>query len=133
MKELINYIQRNYFLKNLFSEGLNSQLFLGKLELRIDDRVYLNIHTKQKPENEIQKWGVWGVNYNVIVIELLGQFLKDVEVKNWQNISTSECELVVGIEDEIISLQFKGEKWKIKLKLGSLIFQRCSTYLDSEE
>jgi hypothetical protein len=128
--DIIEIIERNQFLKTLFPDGLTTKIVLGKLELRVDDRITLNIHTQQKPAKENHKWGVWGKDYNTIVIQIDGFYLKKIEVNNWQN--AKPCLSEVTNAEDIKKIIFKGDNWLVNIEVGSLIFQNCSTYEDIE-
>lgn len=127
---IIEIIERNQFLKTLFPDGLTTKIVLGKLELRMDDRITLNIYTQQKPAKENHKWGVWGKDYNTIVIQIDGFYLKNIEVNNWQN--AKPCMPETTIVEDIKKIIFKGDDWFVNIEVTSLIFQSCNTYEDIE-
>ncbi|TDB42532.1 hypothetical protein [Photorhabdus khanii] len=120
--EVIN----NKFLTSLFPEGLKDNILLGQIALDIADQISLNIHVTQKPEKEVSKWGVWGKDYNVIVIKIFGQFLRKVEIINCQKITSSE--LIFLKKDDFYSFNLKGNAWSVSLELEALTFQRCDIY-----
>jgi hypothetical protein len=126
---MMNFINNigNKFLNELFPDGLNEKVLLGQLCLDLADQFSINIHVSQKPSKEIAKWGTWGKDYNVIVIKLIGQFLKKVNIVNWQNIDF--CTLNFSSTNEYISLNFDGDTWKVNLEFKTLTFQRCDVYL----
>ena len=125
----MNFINsiHNKFLEQLFPKGLQEPVLLGQLGLDLADRVSINIHVTQKPAIEVNKWGVWGTDYNVIVIKLIGQFLSGVEIINWQCVDF--CFLGFSQEDEYIRLNFDGNLWSVKLGLKALTFQGCDVYI----
>ncbi|PHM73265.1 hypothetical protein [Xenorhabdus cabanillasii] len=86
---IIDAIDSNLFLKELFPLGLTGDVFLGQIGFDIQGRISLNINTKQRPEKEIIKWGVWGKDYDVIVIKLLGRGGESVKYSRKVN-----CKLV---------------------------------------
>lgn len=125
---ILDIISRNQFLRQLFPNGIND-FFIGQLNLSIDDRVSFVLHSKVKPNIEIPKWGQWGKDYNIITIEIIGQFIRKINVNNWQN---NQCELSsyeVSQGDDSYSIIFKGNNWTIEIELQSLTFQRSSTYI----
>jgi hypothetical protein len=131
---IIEYIKRDHFLKELFPNGLEEPVLLGKIELQVDDRVILHLHTRQKPHKEIQKWGKWGENYNTIVVEIIGQFIKKINIENWQNIQF--CIPKISNTDGMINLLLKKSDnqesfFCIDIQLESFIFQECRTYIDT--
>ncbi|WP_338804931.1 hypothetical protein WDV76_07165 [Xenorhabdus griffiniae] len=121
--EVIN----NKFLTSLFPEGLSDNILLGHIALDIADQISLNIHVTQKPKEEVPKWGVWGKDYNVIVIKVIGQFLRKIEIINWQKITPSE--LIFFKKDDVYSFKLKGEEWSVSIELETLTFQRCDVYI----
>jgi hypothetical protein len=132
--DIIEHIKRNHFLKELFPNGLEYPVLLGKIELQTDDRVILHLHTIQKPHKEIPKWGKWGDSYNTIVIEIIGQFIKKIDIVNWQNVQF--CVPKISNIDGIINLLFKKPDstesfFCIDIQLESFIFQECRTCLDT--
>jgi len=116
----------NKFLSSLFPEGINEHVLLGQLCLDFTDRLRMHIHVAQRPAREVDKWGLWGKNYNVIVIELIGQSIEKIEVHNWQNIDF--CQLCFSYKEGIYDLEFKGDSWWVSLAFKALIFQRCNVY-----
>ncbi|KFK96511.1 MULTISPECIES: hypothetical protein [unclassified Serratia (in: enterobacteria)] len=125
----MNFINciHNKFLEQLFPKGLQEPVLLGQLGLDLADRASINIHVTQKPAIEINKWGVWGEDYNIIVIKLIGQFLSKIDVINWQCVDF--CFLEFSQEDDIIQLNFNGNAWSVKIELRSLTFQGCDVYI----
>jgi hypothetical protein len=103
--------------------------FIGQLNLSIDDRVGFVLHSKDKPNIEIPKWGQWGKDYNIITLEIIGQFIKKINVNNWQNnqCEPSSCEISKG--NNSYTIIFKGNNWNVEIELRSLTFQRSSTYI----
>jgi hypothetical protein len=125
---ILDIISRNQFLRQLFPNGIDD-FFIGQLSLSIDNRVNFVLHSKNKPNIEIPKWGQWGKDYNIIAIEIIGQFIKKVNVNNWQNnhCEPSSCEISQG--NDSYTIIFKGNNWNVEIELQSLTFQRSSTYI----
>ncbi|HAS6364006.1 TPA: hypothetical protein RQJ98_004298 [Vibrio vulnificus] len=55
-----SFIRRDEFIKKLFPQGLTDDVYLGQIKLDVEGRMSINVHTKQKPEIEVKKWGKWG-------------------------------------------------------------------------
>ena len=125
---ILDIISRNQFLQQLFPTGIDN-FFLGQLDLSIDDRISFILHSKTKPNIELPKWGKWGEDYNIITIELTGQFIRKVNVNNWQNnqCELSSCEILQ--ENDYYLITFRGSNWSVEMELQHLIFQRNSTYI----
>jgi hypothetical protein len=124
---IIECINRNLFLKNLFPDGLTEDVLRGQLELKSSGTFGLNIHTFQQPSQEIKKWGVRGQDYEVIVIKLLGSGIADIGIKNWKNITYAKLDC--QIENSWIHLSSSGQFWEVGIYCQSLTFQGCETYL----
>ena len=128
---IIEKIDNNFFFKELFPSGIEGDIFVGNIELRTDKRMFVDIHTTQKPNKEIKKWGVWGGNYNTIVIEILIDSIKKSEIINWQK--AKPCQIQFSYEENLFSILFSGNDWYIFIKADAMLFQRCSVYINSME
>ncbi|MCT2385939.1 immunity 50 family protein [Erwinia pyrifoliae] len=121
-------LMENKFIHSLYPHGIKGNVLIGQLSLDIADQVMLSVHTSQTPDKVVAKWGVWGKDYNVIVINVLAQFISKVEINNWQSIKPSP--LVIDIKESgIYSLTSKGIDWDITIDFKSLTFQRCDVYI----
>lgn len=118
----------NKFLYSLYPNGIDGNVLIGQVSLDIADQVMLSVHVSQIPDKVVAKWGEWGKDYNVIVINMLAQFISKVEVINWQNIDPSPLMIDVK-ENGIYSLSSKGSDWNIIIDFKSLTFQRCDVYI----
>jgi len=123
--DLVNVLD-NKFLSKLFPLGINSKVTLGQVDLDFSDRVGLHLHLREKPIVEVGKWGVWGSDYDVVVIEVLGQLIKNVKIENWQN--SGDCDFQIDQEDEAYRLDFSGDDFNFNFVIGSLTFQGASVY-----
>jgi hypothetical protein len=65
MANIIDIIERNKFLKDLFPNGIDN-FFIGQIVFAVGDRITLVLHTHNKPNIEVAKWGKWGENYNIL-------------------------------------------------------------------
>ncbi|QEW30808.1 hypothetical protein D0N50_03520 [Erwinia billingiae] len=118
----------NKFIHSLYPHGIEGNVLIGQVSLDIADQVMLSVHTCQTPDKVIAKWGVWGKDYNVIVINVLAQFISKVEINNWQSIKPSP--LVIDVkEGDIYSLTSTGVDWNINIDFKSLTFQGCDVYI----
>ncbi|KMW73075.1 hypothetical protein TI10_11535 [Photorhabdus luminescens subsp. luminescens] len=125
---IIDAIDSNLFLKELFPLGLTEDVFLGQIGFDVEGRISLNIHTKQRPEKEIVKWGVWGKDYDVIVIKLLGRGGKSVNIKNLKNINYSP--LFIAQHNDGYIIKQVSDSWSVEFDFDIMIFQRCNVYID---
>lgn len=125
---IIDCIARNKFLKDLFPDGLQGDILIGHFGIDIGDRFSLVLHTKQRPNKEIVKWGVWGKDYDVITINLLGTGVDAVEIINWRGMKFGQvkCELIA----QKVHLSSEGCYWRFAISYESVIFQGCNVYID---
>lgn len=124
---VFDFITTNLFLSKLFPEGLEGDVLLGQLSFSAGGRMALNIHTQQKPAVETAKWGTWGTDYNVIVLELYGHGGKYIHIENWWDADFAPVNLIQ--ENGISMLTQHGDNWSVKIDVDSLVFQRGSTYI----
>jgi hypothetical protein len=130
---ILDAINNNFFLKKLFPNGLKN-FYLGQLHLNFYDQININLHCASKPDIEIAKYGIWGKDYNIIVIELTAQFIKKLNVVNWQNnniqsLSDYFCECEVNKkENDCYSFVFKGNNWTVEIESNFLNYQGNSIY-----
>lgn len=126
---LIDIIHSNVFLKQLYPKGFE-KFCIGQLNLK-ERGINLQLHVFDKPFIEVQKWGVWDNNYNVVVIELSDNSIQKLNICNWQNCNMDLCLCEIQEHDNhVIHLLFKGDDWQIELETEfGLIFQRCGTYI----
>jgi hypothetical protein len=124
-KNFVDCVDNNIFLQSVFPSGLGDVL-VGQFGLD-EGQFSLNIHVFKQPDREIKKWGIWGVNYNVVVIKLLGAGVDDIAIRNWQSYTSGPL-LCWIIEDRLfINCQPEGRFFEISC--SGLIFQSCSTYI----
>ncbi|WP_089084270.1 hypothetical protein [Aquitalea magnusonii] len=128
---LLDKIARNQFLLQLFPTGLFQPIHIGQINLDIGGRVYFSLHTRQKPEMEVAKWGVWGKDYNTIVIKLFAKSGESIEIKEWRNLHYDI--LTVEENGKCITIRQKSNSFSLKLEVSNIIFQECTTYADELE
>lgn len=125
---LFEFIKRKEFLNKIYPEGIVSDVYLGQIMLDVQGRLSLNIHIKQKPAMDVSKWGVWGEDYDVIVIELNGSGCSNIDIINWNLASYAKLD-VLNKEGKRYMHQ-KKNGWEISLSFDDFIFQKCSVYID---
>jgi hypothetical protein len=128
MMNIIDAVSENLFLKKLFPQGLQNEVLLGQIGFDLGGRLSLNIHTRQKPAIEIVKWGTWGVDYNAIVIELLGLCSGSVSLENWENVDFASLSISYNEKNGKYLIHQEGEIWSVIIEFDVLIFQRCKIY-----
>ncbi|MDH7461386.1 hypothetical protein QEG73_08845 [Chitinophagaceae bacterium 26-R-25] len=129
--DLIELVYSNIFLKRLFPAGISEPVFIGQINFDVGPRMSVHIHTKQRPAIEIDKWGKWGVDYDIVVIHLHGFCRGLACLKNWKN--ADYAPLIVTGNAETLTISQRGTNWSIELECESLIFNGCSTYINGAE
>ncbi|OCG00874.1 Imm50 family immunity protein [Gilliamella sp. wkB112] len=124
---IIDQIERNMFLEKVFPNGLDNNLLIGNLDLRLDGNLLVDIHTLQKPHIEISKWGTWNKDYNVIVIKILCSGLSEMHITNWVANKFSAVNFFYKNNRYIISS--KEENSSVSITCSGLTFQECNTYI----
>ena len=132
---IVNLIYHNSFLNELFPNGLEPNVLIGQVDLDRCGRLRLDLHTRQKPSKEIKKWGIWGEDYDVIVIHLHGTALGETHLENWEKadygrISLSHDRIANEQEPDVFTLLYSGESWYVKIQSQGLSFDRCSVHSD---
>ena len=126
---LIDVVDNNYFLKGIYPLGLSS-VFIGQFGLD-QTQFSLNFHVYEKPEIEVKKWGVWGINYNVIVIHMLGANVGDIKIQNWDSFTSAP--LICWSDGRKIFISCNVEDQIFEISCSELVFQNSSTYILSGE
>ncbi|WP_026042481.1 Imm50 family immunity protein [Pantoea sp. A4] len=121
-------LSRNRFLDSLYPNGLGDNLLIGQVNLDFSDRVTLSIHTYEPPSKKVEKWGRWGEDYNVVVVNLLLQFITDCQLNNWQNITSSQV-IIETRDNGVFSLTSQGENWSLNINFKAMTFQGCDVYI----
>ena len=120
---MIDLIGRNEFLARLYPSGLGA-IRLGRLELGPSDRCSLDLHVYVRPSIETDKWGVWGIDYDVVVVHLMSTHLESANVKRWAEMELGS--LQISPVGRFFRVSFGAS---VELISGPPVFQRASTYL----
>jgi hypothetical protein len=121
-------LMENKFLHSLFPGGVVNNILIGQMSLDLAEQIMISIHVNQPPKNEVSKWGVWGKDYNIIVINALAQFISNVQIVNWQNVCPAPLNIYEK-DNGVYQLSVKGDDWSIIVEMKSLTFQRCDVYI----
>ena len=129
-------VDKNVVWDRLFPNGLNEPVFIEPIRINLGQRMELKLHTKQKPDIEIEKWGKWGVDYNVIIIEL-NAFCHDIDIKNWKEKGYGELSVQLlnndNSGDPTFLIVHSSPKSTLKIECNKLHCQGCSRYLSHPE
>lgn len=129
MSNLIELIQRNEFLEKIFPDGVGDSIFFGQMAFDVGGKVSIGIHTKHPPKIEVKKWGAWGVDYNVVVINLVGKVAEYCVMKNYQKFDYAKT--IFEQSGDAIFISQPGSGFDLQLVVEYLIFQNCTTYIES--
>lgn len=97
---IIDVINRNHFLKQLYPNGIED-ISVVSFSTNLTSCI-LNIRTSVKPAIEVEKWGVWQKDYDTVEIELRNSFLKEVKCLDWVNNKKGICQVDVQENDRNI-------------------------------
>lgn len=123
--DFVDCVDNNFFLQSIFPSGLGDVL-VGQFGLD-QGRFSLNIHVFKKPHKEVAKWGVWGVDYDVIVIRLLGAGVDDISIRNWRKFTPAP--LLCWISEGRLFIKCQSEAQMFEISCFGLVFQSGSTYI----
>jgi hypothetical protein len=130
---ILDVVRNKVFLDKLYPNGIFNY-FIGQVNLGLSSFISITLHVKDKPNIEVSKWGKWGINYNIITIELSSNLAHHIEVSNWENSENSICrneitKQVIGNE-EITNMKFFNDDWHIEIKTTfGLLYQKSSVYI----
>ncbi|MFY1663990.1 hypothetical protein [Pseudomonas sp. Pseu.R1] len=124
--EFVDCVDNNIFLKSIFPSGVGDVL-VGQFGLD-QGQFSLNIHVFKKPFKEVAKWGVWGVNYDAIVIKLLGAGVSDIKIDNWNGFVPAP--LKCWVRGDRLFLSCQTEEQVFEISCFGLAFQSGSTYIN---
>ncbi|MGS4345965.1 hypothetical protein ACKUSY_10335 [Myroides odoratus] len=125
---ILDIVDNGTFLNKIYPDGL-VHFSLGSFVLT-QDRITMVLHEETEPAIQVEKWGEWEKDYNIVAIEFLGTVIHKATISNWQNNKESvRYEQNIFVQDDQLNIQFKGVDWYVEFVLSTLVFQRCSTYL----
>jgi len=116
------------FIESIYPEGVGEAL-IGKFGLD-QGRFSMNLHIYTEPAKKIPKWGVWGANYNVVVLKFIGDGLKVIKVENWE--CFGKAELLCNWDGDRYCISQRGPTWEFEVLFGILVFQGAETYVDEQ-
>lgn len=128
---IIDIIYPNPFLDSLFPYGLAKEVLVGNVEFDSGGHSWITIHTKQQNHSSVKKWGVYGKDYNTIVIKLSICNLSEFSLSGWFFANYFPVEIIKGNDNKYIFRQ-KSQDFSIEIEAESLSFHSCSTYLSSD-
>lgn len=108
---------------------------LGKLEIDLYGNYSFTIHISKKPKLEIRKWGLWGKNYNVIVLKYIAS-VKSVSV-NVEITGENSPEMFLDgreLKRSQANLKFFSNDHRscVELSITSATYQGADRYIHSE-
>jgi hypothetical protein len=137
---IIDIIDNNYFLKQLYPNGLQ-KMCLSHIKVDCFKNIAITLQTTENPNIEIKKWGQWGANYNVIAIDITSNMMDDFYISNWgkSKLENCECKIELFKENEnshfnnIYNVIFYTEDWNVKISTKSFTYQESRVYILDEE
>ncbi|QHH95836.1 hypothetical protein FPL18_01690 [Acinetobacter gyllenbergii] len=79
----------------------------------------------------MKKYGLWGEDYNTVVIKLKGRLVGSIYIENW--IKNSFGELVFEDKGKYFVLKVHKDDFVFSIEIEGLIFQELSVYFDGVE
>ena len=118
----------NKFLQKLYPNELLTGADIGTLKLDLSGQYGISFHIKNEPEVEIKKWGVWGKNYNVLVVRFIIQGELEIQA-NCNDFSGLHVKSLMRIDDrfELICEDDIASQF-IKLRFKTALFQGADSY-----
>ena len=126
---IIDITRNNSFIKEMYPDGLKD-FFIGNVSLGIENSITINLHSKTKPLIKIDKWGKWGDDYNIVVIELSAFLTKKCDIINWQCIDKVPYSIIITrVKDKNHLIEITNNELKIIIETDTFLFQKCETYI----
>lgn len=126
----IDEMTNNIFLKKLYSGDITSSILIGRFSIDLSGYCDIEFHINKKPDIPIEKYGVWGVEYNIVVIKTKGKISGDVLITEW--LLNGYKELNFKKTENGIIIKSTNGKFNFSVELSGLIFQGISVYYDGE-
>ena len=120
----------NKFLSSIYQDEDFEMATLGFFSMNYADEVELHLHVFKKPRKSVEKWGVWGRDFNVVVIKILLQGIKKVEmidVHHLSGLKLFDLDWVAGGTNMRFCCDSKSQS--IGLLFNACTFQNCVTYI----
>ena len=124
---ILNCTYPNPFINKLYPDGLFGDIYIGNVIFSSNNDIYIDIHTQMKPAIETKKMGIFGLNYNIIVIRLSAVKHKNIIISNWGR--QDFLPLKITEEDDGFFLEQKKDEFVFQIKAKSFLFGNLSVYL----
>lgn len=126
---MLNIIHQSEFLTKLYPNGL-TQLAIHKVDF-INNQYgnsTLYLYTNQKPAMEIKKYGVFGLDYNCIVIEVSCEIIKFAVENAGDNKTYSSFEIGCNQQGEYELKQHWDNGYMHIVIPRKAVFQKITVY-----
>ncbi|MDG6894345.1 hypothetical protein [Volucribacter amazonae] len=122
-------IFENPFINKLYGSEPITEVAIPQIYLDEYDHglSHIYIHIKKKPLYFIPKYGTWGVDYNVIILHLIGK-IDDIEIKNLGIGTDFSTVNIQHIKDDKYFLSKETELASLKMVLSPCILQKTERY-----
>ncbi|ENX63761.1 MULTISPECIES: hypothetical protein [Acinetobacter] len=124
-------IDNNIFLKKLYPSGIVFPVRIGRFSVDLSGYCDIDFHVSERPGIDIKKYGLWGEDYNTVVIKLKGRLVGSIYIENW--IKNSFGELVFEDKGKYFVLKVHKDDFVFSIEIEGLIFQELSVYFDGVE
>ena len=124
---IFDAIVPNPFLNSIYPNGLMNDILIGQIEFDSGGHVWLTIHTKESPYKIIKKWGIFGKDYNIVVIKLSICDLKRITVSGWSMADFFPVE--IEKKGDIFVIRQSSGKYDFEVQAAFLNFKNCSVYV----
>ncbi|MEB3863306.1 hypothetical protein MSG66_04575 [Acinetobacter sp. IK31] len=127
----INEISNNVFLKKLYSDDITSSILIGRFSIDLSGYCDIDFHVNKEPDILVEKYGVWGVDYNTVVIKTKGRISGDVLINGW--LLNDYKELTFKKTHNGIFIKSTNGNFNFSVEVNGLIFQGISVYFDGKD
>ena len=124
LTEIIN----NEFINRMYPDGDLGVTHLGQLFLDID-KITIGLHIQKEPKIKVKKWGAWGKDYNMIVIEVTCSLIQRLNIENWSSFDVCSVSCSYDENNMTYGLKLTSNDWNVSIRTKAISFQKCSVYI----
>ncbi|MDH0562258.1 hypothetical protein [Acinetobacter courvalinii] len=124
-------IDNNIFLKKLYPYGIVFPVRVGHFSVDLSGYCDIDFHVNERPNVDIKKYGLWGEDYNTVVIKFKARLVGSISIENW--IKNSFGELVFENIGKYFVLKVHKDDFVFSVEIDGLIFQELSVYFNGVE
>lgn len=119
---LNNFLQKIYPSESLIGSGF------GTLNLDSSGQFLISFHVFSEPVVEIKKWGVWGEDYNVLVVRFIvqGGLKLNIDCDDFSGLYVKSLDDCGGIFELVCENDSASQV--VKLRFKTALFQGADSY-----